>query len=72
MTIGHCSVILKILALIAFEYLCVFFLRTSHKPQRINSAAVLKQLGVIGTELSRIGNNINQVARQANRMNKIT
>ena len=52
------------------EYLPVFFLSTSHKPQRISSAALLKQLGVIGTELSRIGNNINQVARQANRMNK--
>ena len=52
------------------EYLRIFFLKAPRKPQRINSAALLKQLGVIGTEISRIGNNINQVTRQANRMNK--
>lgn len=52
------------------EYLRVFFLRASHKPQRINSNALLKQLSAIGTEISRIGNNINQLARHANGMYK--
>lgn len=36
----------------------------------INAGELLKQLDAIGTEMGRVGNNINQLARHANILNK--
>lgn len=45
-------------------------LRPSSLSTRINTAEVLSHLNLLGTEIGRSGNNINQLARHANFLNK--
>jgi hypothetical protein len=52
------------------EYLRRLVLDRSKAKRLINKSALIRQLDKIGTEISRIGNNINQLAKYANIQHK--
>lgn len=52
------------------EFLRLKVLKPSSVSIRLNAAEVLKRLDDIGSEIGRSGNNINQLARHADFMNK--
>lgn len=52
------------------DFLRQKLLTPSSVSSKINAVEVLKQLNLIGAEIGRSGNNINQLARHANFLNK--
>ncbi|MFF5380894.1 plasmid mobilization protein [Pedobacter suwonensis] len=52
------------------DFLRVKILNSSSVSMKVNTSEVLKRLDDIGAEIGRSGNNINQLARHANFLNK--